>query len=444
MQDDNQEKKLGDLLRNYQETKPQQYDDGAWESFDRLRKPKVIPFWYWAGGIVASLLLLWAVGSLIWSETELTPASSDQVLSEVVKESTPGSISNPEGAFETEEKIDESEGERHLTQKQPLEEKSNSNSKQTENSPANERLISKNESPNQQAKRPVLESTLAQAEEIALNQQVESKESQAAKNDEQTKSEQNVEVAQTTPAYLTEEEAKAKLLAQIGEELTEEKPEEEASNRTVALGFGPGFGSSGGDEPTSGSSLNLGVLMGIGLGEKVTLSSGFAVNYLNQASQSQRYAQAAGFASAVRETQEIRQVQVDIPLYVTYPVTSGGGISVQAGFSNLIAFNQSAQVESNFTRQIAVADMESSFSNTLKLQSTAVTQVSEFPVPNQRFYPFATANLGVNIRIFERKNTSYAIMPFYNYPIQEISGYGEKLGFYGASFKILFGTTEKK
>ena len=108
MQDDNQEKKLGDLLRNYQENKPQPYDDGAWESFDRLRKPKTFPIWYWAGGIAASLLLLWAVGSLIRSETELTPASSDLQLSEAVKESTPGSISNADGAFETEGKIDES------------------------------------------------------------------------------------------------------------------------------------------------------------------------------------------------------------------------------------------------------------------------------------------------------------------------------------------------
>ncbi|OYX16605.1 MAG: hypothetical protein B7Z16_11170 [Algoriphagus sp. 32-45-6] len=441
MQDDNQEKKLGDLLRNHQEDHPMPYEEGTWEAFDRLRKPKSIPFWYWAGGIAASLLLFWLVGSLIWSETDQAGGDSTQ-LSESIQESQNPAIAESQTTVETETATEsedlKSPEKSHLGVNRT---KSSASQKEDLSMSMSKEALATNSPKEKSEDSPAITSSSDQsAVKSAQETSMDETNAVAVISEEKNASESTL-VPQT---YLTEEEAKAKLMVQVGEETSLVEEIQKESVRTLALGFGPGFGSSGGDEPTSGSSFNLGVLMGIELGQKVTLSSGLGVNYLNQASQSQRYAQAAGFASAVRETQEIRQVQVDIPLYVTYPVTAGGSVSVQAGFSNLIAFNQSAQMESNFTRQVAVADMESAFSNTLKLQSTAVSQVSELPVPNQRFYPFATANLGVNIRIFERKNTSYAIMPFYNYPIQEISGYGEKLGFYGASFKILFGTTDKK
>jgi hypothetical protein len=137
-------------------------------------------------------------------------------------------------------------------------------------------------------------------------------------------------------------------------------------------------------------------------------------------------------------------VQVDIPVFFKYPVTRSQSISVQAGFSNLVTFNQSAQLESSYTRQIAVLDAQSAVTNSFTLRSESVNQFQDLSVPNQRFFPLATANFGINFRLFESKKTSYEVMPFYNYPLQEFSGYGEKLGMFGASFKVNFRNIKQK
>ena len=435
MQDDNQEKKLGDLLRQHQENQAHPYEEGAWESFERYRQPKIRPIWYWAGGIAASFLLLWAVGSVIWSDTE---PSSTQEVEYLTANRSQEENEGPQKSVESEAEISSSNANVQDEKQSFSTETGQTESLQVKTGTQGKKAKS-SESKTPKTLSPELATGLALVERPK-----ESLEERVVVSVQEDQSNPKTSAEEIAPTYLSEEEAKAKLMAQVGEEILEEDQKESKSGKSLALGFGSGFGASGGDEPSSGSSLNLGVLMGLDLGEKLTISSGLGVNYFNQASERQLYAQAAGFASAVRETQEVRQVQVDIPLYVTYPVTSNGTISVQAGFSNLIAFNQSAQLESNYTRQIAVADTESAFSNTLKLQSQPVTQVSELPVPDQRFYPFATANFGVNIRIFERQHTSYALMPFYNYPLQEFAGAGQKLGFYGASFKILFGQNGKK
>lgn len=435
MQDDNLNKKLGDLLRQHQEQDPLPYEEGAWESFDRMRKPKVVPFWYWTGGIAASLLLIWAVGSLMWSENLDTSLESTELISERLTEklSTESSPSTEQTNSLPESTLEESTDSVLNPEK---------NLKSTSQASSN----SINKSIDKDAKK----ETISQAITGNLALQSENQDSKKLENDLNPPQSNQVDKEQNglgTTAYLSEEEAKAKLQAQLDAELpsTAAKSVEEKPNaRTLALGFGPGFGSSGGQESTSGSSLGLGVLFGLDISDKITVSSGLGVNYFNQASESQRYAQMAGFASAVTETREVSQVQVDVPLYITYPVTSNGGISVQAGFSNLVTFNQNSAQQSEYTFATTVADFESSFANAIRTQSSSVSQVSDLEVPNSRFYPFATANLGVNIRIMKRENTSYAIMPFYNYPIQEISGYGERLGFYGASFKIQFGTSPKK
>jgi hypothetical protein len=72
-----------------------------------------------------------------------------------------------------------------------------------------------------------------------------------------------------------------------------------------------------------------------------------------------------------------------------------------------------------------------------------VTQSSTLPRPSSRFLPFAQANLGVNVRVYETNKTSYLLMPFYSYPLQDISGTGQNPAVVGAAVKITFGTLKK-
>ncbi len=220
---------------------------------------------------------------------------------------------------------------------------------------------------------------------------------------------------------------------------------ETKSFATLIMGLSPGFGASQtAGQSTSGTSLGLGMMIDMKLTEKLVMGSGLGLNFLNQSSESQSYAQIAGYSSPVTEKNEIAQVQVDIPFYFKYPITRNQSISVQAGFSNLVTFNQYSEQQSSYTRQVAVLDANAAGLNSFTLKSESVNQSSALEVPQNRFYPFATANLGVNIRLFESKKSSYEVMPFYNHPLQEFSGYGEKLGMFGASFKVNFGPIQRK
>jgi hypothetical protein len=53
------------------------------------------------------------------------------------------------------------------------------------------------------------------------------------------------------------------------------------------------------------------------------------------------------------------------------------------------------------------------------------------------------ANLGVNVRVYETKKSTYLLMPFYSYPLQDISGTGQNPAVLGAAVKITFGTLKK-
>jgi hypothetical protein len=136
----------------------------------------------------------------------------------------------------------------------------------------------------------------------------------------------------------------------------------------------------------------------------------------------------------------VQQVQVDLPLYVRYALTSSKSITVQAGFSNLLTFNQATEQELVFTRQVTDSDLVNSLSTQKTVQ---VTQSSTLPGPSSRFLPFAQANLGVNVRVYENKKTSYLLMPFYSYPLLDISGTGQNPAVVGAAVKITFGTLKK-
>ena len=77
------------------------------------------------------------------------------------------------------------------------------------------------------------------------------------------------------------------------------------------------------------------------------------------------------------------------------------------------------------------------------LKSAQVVETSPLAGPSTRFFPFALANLGVNVRVYENKKTTYLLMPFYSYPLQDISGTGQNPAVVGAAFKITFGTLKK-
>ena len=114
----------------------------------------------------------------------------------------------------------------------------------------------------------------------------------------------------------------------------------------------------------------------------------------------------------------------------------------QAGFSNLLTFNQAAQQELVYTRQVAVP-AEGTANSLGTLRSTQVVETSPLTGSSSRFLPFAQANLGVNVRVYETKKSNYLLMPFYSYPLQDISGTGQNPAVVGAAFKITFGTLKK-
>lgn len=442
MQEDKTSKWLAAQLRKQQEENSLPYELGAWEAFEKKRLASKKKATYWISGIAASLAILFVAGGLWLSrDTELSGSNSqsDQIALE-------------EKAVTPDPHVEE-----HAI---AIEEQSGQVEIQVLGS--SEKVDSENRKPNSDLNFPKLTSPKPIQNKISTEGEAKS-----VKNltviDQKVMQESISKTDPIQPQIASQEkvgeeiartEVPEKVIASV--ELPKEPQLSEGeikdmletrswSFASIGMGLSPGFGTSQGTEQsTSGASLGLGVMVDMELTGKLVMGSGVAVNYLNQASESQSYAQVAGFASPVTEKNEIAQVQVDIPVYFKYPVTRSRSISVQAGFSNLVTFNQYAEQQSSYTRQVAVLDANAAGSNSFTLKSESVDQLSVLEVPQKRFYPFATANLGVNIRLFESKKSSYEVMPFYNYPLQEFSGYGEKLGMFGASFKVNFGATQKK
>lgn len=442
MQEDKTSKWLAAQLRKQQEENSLPYELGAWEAFEKKRLASKKKATYWISGIAASLAILFVAGGLWLSrDTELSGSNSqsDQIALE-------------EKAVTPDPHVEE-----HAI---AIEEQSGQVEIQVLGS--SEKVDSENRKPNSDLNFPKLTSPKPIQNKISTEGEAKS-----VKNltviDQKVMQESISKTDPIQPQIASQEkvgeeiartEVPEKVIASVElpkePQMSEEEIKDMLETRSwsfasIGMGLSPGFGTSQGTEQsTSGASLGLGVMVDMELTGKLVMGSGVAVNYLNQASESQSYAQVAGFASPVTEKNEIAQVQVDIPVYFKYPVTRSRSISVQAGFSNLVTFNQYAEQQSSYTRQVAVLDANAAGSNSFTLKSESVDQLSVLEVPQKRFYPFATANLGVNIRLFESKKSSYEVMPFYNYPLQEFSGYGEKLGMFGASFKVNFGATQKK
>lgn len=459
MQEDKTSKWFASMLRKQQEENPLPYELGAWEAFAKKRaalaRKKTA---YWISGIAASLALLLVAGG-IWLSNESDSANSFPTDQIALEDRT--SISDPEKTEIDKEPITKG-SEKAEIEKPALAEAKSPKEKETQVSDSSKKppvdfnkenpvlaevIITK---PNQDA----ISRNQLQSEKQVLPRLIEQpKVSENPTNPNLLQSliatqEKTAEEKDLNKSQVLEEVVIAKVELPKEPQLSEEEIEEileTPSFARLALGLSPGYGASQtSSQATSGSSLGLGMMVDMDLVGKLSMGSGLAVNYLNQASESQNYLQVAGFSSPVTEKNEIAQVQVDIPIYFKYPITRNQSISVQAGFSNLVTFNQSAETESSYTRQVAVFDTNTAgLSNSFTLKSESASMLSDLNVPQNRFFPLATANLGVNFRLFESKKTSYEVMPFYNYPLQEFSGYGEKLGMFGASFKVNFGTIQR-
>ena len=427
MQEDKWSTQLGKRLRNLQEEAPQPYLPGAWEAFEARRNQKrSIPLvWWWSGGIAASLALIFLVGGLWTSEQQEQSSGKQLALETQVSQKESAALpAQSEGNPETPANGGEAPAN---FSKQPNEKHSDSSQKSFLSS--------------EQGTRPYVASVIASKEQDRI---VESASGAAA---QPTIAASSTQVAAI--ASLGEEKVSAPTNPAVSS-FTEIIPSEaeallaaQKEPLAFAVGLGPGFGNSNqANQITSGSRIGLGMQVDMALAGKLRIGSGLGVNYLSQASEGPLLAHKAGINSPIERTTEVQQVQVDLPVYVRYAVTPSKSISVQAGFSNLLTFNQEAQQELTYTRQVA-APADASSNSLSSLKSTQVVETSPLAGPSSRFLPFAQANLGVNVRVYETKKSTYLLMPFYSYPLVDISGTGQNPAVLGAAVKITFGTLKK-
>ena len=426
MQEDKWSTQLGERLRGMQEEAPQPYLPGAWEAFEARRNQKrSLPLvWLWAGGIAASMALIFLIGGLFTGEQKEQSSGQQLALeSQVIQEESAAPAEQSEGNSES--KVNRGESSKAYS-KQPNEKRSDSGRKSFPSSEqgssplnASSAIISVESNPT------------TEAFTEAVPQQVLASSVQAAPPFASLGEEKVVGQPTTSaPNYaeIVPSEA-AELLAQQKDPLS------------FAVGLGPGFGNSNeANQITSGSRIGLGMQVDMALAGKLRIGSGLGLNYLSQASEGQASLKLVGVNSPIQETSQVQQVQVDLPLYVRFPLSPSRAISLQAGFSNLLTFNQATEQKLVFMREVSASDLANSLSTQRTLQ---VTQSSTLPGPSSRFIPFAQANLGVNVRVYENKKTSYLLMPFYSYPLQDISGTGQNPAVVGAAFKITFGTLKK-
>ena len=428
MQEDKWSTQLGERLRKLQEEAPQPYIPGAWEAFEARRNQKrSIPLlWWWAGGIAASLALLFFVGSL-WTGEQQEQAASQQLALETQVPQEESAALPAQSEVNLETPANGGEAGANFSQ-QSNEKRSESGRKSF---PSTEQGIS----------------PLVASKAIPSQEEVRIVESATEAAIQPTIAASSAQVAVSPIASLVEEKAAAPTNS-AAPSFTEIIPSEaeallaaQKEPLAFAVGLGPGFGnSSEANQITSGSRIGLGMQVDMALAGKLRIGSGLGVNYLSQASEGEASLKLVGVNSPIQETTQVQQVQVDLPLYVRFPLSPSRAISLQAGFSNLLTFNQTTEQELVFTRQATASDLANSLSTQKTVQ---VTQSSTLPGPSSRFLPFAQANLGVNVRVYENKKTSYLLMPFYSYPLLDISGTGQNPAVVGAAVKITFGTLKK-
>lgn len=208
------------------------------------------------------------------------------------------------------------------------------------------------------------------------------------------------------------------------------------SKLSFALGVSPGFGYSDANNTISSSSrFGIGLMANISIAKKLNLGSGLAFNQFSETSQSLFFGATNSFSSQLTEQRNVKQIQVDIPFYLRYQITRKKSVFILAGFSNLLTMNQSAVVETSFQRDIQIFNSEPGTSTDFVTIQETVSQTEDLNLKSSNFYPFATANLGVNIRIMQLKESDFFIMPFYNYPLGVFFRDMPKVGYCWSFFK---------
>ena len=432
MQEDKWSTRLGELLRKKQEETPIPYAPGAWEAFEARRNQKraIPPFWWWSGGIAASLALILFLGLQWTGENQEQQVALE---TESIQEVAPSLVEQSQADSES---TDSEEAPKVLAEQTAEKSKGSGSNSYASTPQKSAQLLAKSDLGSQKS---LVSSTELAPEKVGEtgSQQALAGTSQVASSNASLQAslqeeKSSVPTTATVPSYaeIIPAEAAA-FLAQQKDPLA------------FSVGVGPGFGNSTeANRVTSGTQIGLGMQVDMALGRKLRVGSGLGVNYLSQATEGPSVFSLAGVNSPIEQSTQLQQVQVDLPLYVRYSLTPSKSISVQAGFSNLLAINQAAQEELVYTRQVAVpADATTNSLGTFKTMQ--VVETSTLAGPSTRFFPFALANLGVNVRVYETKKSNYLLMPFYSYPLQDISGTGQNPAVVGAAFKITFGTLKK-
>jgi hypothetical protein len=438
MQEDKWSTRLGELLRKKQEEAPLPYAPGAWEAFEARRNQKrgIPPFWWWSGGIAASLALMLFFGLQWTGENQKNQVAVEtQMIQEVAPSQSKQSQSNPKSKEREEVPKVLAEQTKEKSSRTAINPYASTPQKSTHILAKNDLEVQKGLiSSTETASEKVVETGLQQAQALASTAQVAPPITSMEANLQASLQEEKraVPTTATIPSY-------ADIVPTEAEELLAQQKDP----LSFSLGLGPGFGSStNASQVTSGSRIGLGMQVDKALAGKLRVGSGLGVNYLSQATEGPAAMKLAGVNSPIERTTQVQQVQVDLPVYLRYSLIPSKSISVQAGFSNLLTFNQAAQQELIYTRQVAApADGTANSLGTLK--SAQVVETTPLAGPSTRFFPFALANLGVNVRVYETKKSNYLLMPFYSYPLQDISGTGQNPTVVGAAFKITFGTLKK-
>ncbi|WP_339866587.1 hypothetical protein [uncultured Algoriphagus sp.] len=468
MKEDKLDMEIAASLKKKLEEASVPYEVGAWEGFQKkraLRNRRMIT--YWASGIAASLLLI-AVGlnsiDVVENDnsdpTELKLADNSVNIPETSRDEP--ATSKTEEEILKEEKVSDHES----IQVKPS---ANPSKKPSEASKAPEKQMGSNSvaidsKPVQKIEQSEKVNAIPQLPSKEIEKEVAQVESVPNNGQELAKKPKEGEkIREVEKPFLGKENSTAALaMTESGEKtppvenekvVEKEKfvaesefPVIEKDKTTVGLGMGvsPGFGAIQSDnQVATASSIGLGMLVDLQLPGKLTLGSGLALNYLNQSTKQEGTTLAFGNIYPQSEKVEVRQMQVEIPVFVKYPVTRNNSVSIQAGFSNYYALNETASQENTVQLQSAFYANDALGNSSVSFRQEAVVENNSLESKSGKFYPFATLNFGVNLRVLETKGANYVIMPFYNYQLTQVSGYGDTYGLFGASFKMNFGGGEK-
>ncbi|TXE10309.1 hypothetical protein [Algoriphagus aquimarinus] len=431
------------------------YELGAWEGFQKKRaqrKRRTIA--YWASGIAASLLLI-AVGlNTVDTPENSTPSSTEIQLAESAEKSPENRVEEitTRGSEAVAENSDELVPNTNASGSKTAKEAPKVQKSDT--TPADTKALASVPQPVKKAiEKPVKTEKVVPTAPIIPNEKTVAQVPEKQISQQQTlitkvgevENPVDLEIPKETLALAKAEES-AKLTEKEKFVAENEFPIIAKDKASVGLGMGlsPGFGAIQSDnQVATAQTIGLGMLVDIDLPGKLTLGSGLGLNYLNQNNEQESTVMSLGNTYPQVEKLEVRQMQVEVPVFVKYPVTRNNSVSIQAGFSNYYALNQTASQENTTERQSAFYANDALGNSSVSLRQESVVENNSLESKSGKFYPFATLNFGVNLRVLETKGANYVVMPFYNYQLKQVSGYGDTYGLFGASFKMNFGGGEK-